>query len=671
MSADQKDVGRPIRALRSSNHKDTLAELRVQGGEQSGSGLVRRSLLASLAGKSFQGDRDLYDTCGYPRYISPSQYLEVYLRQDLAQRIVNAYPDASWHESPLVYAQGENPNDRQAGMFSDAVWRLNEVYKLWEKTARVDRLSNIGHYGVLLLGLDGGEPMWTPARRRDYRLLYLKAHTEVTAPVSRWETDARSPRYGKPSLYNITIGSASHASQPSVVGPSSIMRTDWSRVVHVAENPLDDDSVGTPRLEAVFNRLMDVDKLLGGSAEVFWQNAAGIWSLKADPELSWEPEEKEELENQIEELTHGLRRWLRLRGVEAQNLAAEVGDPASAVEKELDIIAGTTGIPKRILIGSERGELASSQDEENWAGRINTRREKHVVPNLIRPVIDRLIALGVLPEPAGGRYEVEWPESDALGEAARADIANKKATTLSLYTAAVGAELIVPPREFRSKFLGLEPEPAPEDALIELPQDEDLGPEAVDTFNNRQKKLKKGGFRAMVARLMPRRRRVANIEARTLYVCRPVLNWREIATHFRKQGLVADLGSDMHVTIAFSRAPVDWMKVGDPNMWQDPKLEGKLTVQPGGARVVEPLGDKGAVVLMFTSGDLTYRWRQIRECGASWDWGNEYQPHITLTYDAAGVDLDDVEPWRGAIELGPEVFEELDEDWADKHKGRE
>src|SRR5690606_27397069 len=113
-----------------------------------------------------------------------------------------------------------------------------------------------------------------------------------------------------------------------------------------------------------------------------------------------------------------------------------------------------TGIPKRILIGSERGELSSEQDENNWAARVTERRGNHATPRIIRPTIDRLIRYGVLPQPAGG-YDVEWPESDSLGEEKRALIAKTKAEAVSLYVSMPGTEQVVPPQEFR-RWLGEE-----------------------------------------------------------------------------------------------------------------------------------------------------------------------------------------------------------------------
>jgi len=136
--------------------------------------------------------------------------------------------------------------------------------------------------------------------------------------------------------------------------------------------------------------------------------------------------------------------------------------PQEYISNQLDAISGAVGVPKRILIGSERGELSSEQDENNWAGRIQERREQHAGPAVIEAFIDRCQSLGVLPRKD---YELEWPESDTLGEQGRAEIAQAKGNAVKAYTSAAGAELVVTPSEFRD-WLGLEgdapvtPEPA-------------------------------------------------------------------------------------------------------------------------------------------------------------------------------------------------------------------
>lgn len=406
-----------------------------------------RRLLSQLIGQHFGGDRDLYTVCGYPRRIGVHEYVKSYCRQDIASRIIDAFPDATWRESPKVTAKNEDED----GTFAAAVEKLDEQFGFWDTLARLDRLMAMGHYGTLLIGVDGGEPMDRPVQGSGYNLLYLSPHGEYSSDIVEWDMNPASPRFGKPERYRITIG----VGWTGFGGGERSLNVHWSRVIHVAEKPLDDISIGTPRLERIWNRLMDLDKLLGGGAETYWQNAVNTRAWYADSDAEWDPEEQKDMEKQFEELYHGLRRDLRLRGVKGESLNASPHstEMAALVDKVYEVLAGATGIPKRILMGSERGELSSEQDENNWAGRIAERRQQFATPKVVRPVIDRLISLGVLPNV---KYDVEWPESDTLGEQARAEIAGNLTTALSNYANSPGAEFVVPVPEFRSRILGLD-----------------------------------------------------------------------------------------------------------------------------------------------------------------------------------------------------------------------
>lgn len=146
---------------------------------------------------------------------------------------------------------------------------------------------------------------------------------------------------------------------------------------------------------------------------------------------------------------------------------------------------------------------------------------------------------------------------------------------------------------------------------------------------------------------------------RTLYVHRPVINGGEILAWAKEQGFTSLLpASKLHVTLAFSRQPVDWMKI-------DASWSETLELPLGGPRMVEQFGE--ATVLLFASSELAWRHEEFESIGASWDFPS-YRPHITLTYGGAPEDLAKIEPYRGRIVLGPEVFEEVDEDWANKVK---
>lgn len=396
---------------------------------------VSRRRLQSAAGVHMDGQRDLYEVMGYPRTLTVESYADVYSRQDIAGRIVDAFPDATWREVPDFKAT-------QA--FVDKWKALDKRVKLWRAFHRLDRLMNIGHYGVMVLGLDGGEPMSEPADGSDYDLLYVQPHGERTAEITQWESDPNSPRFGQPKMYRIRTGT----NWTGVGGGERVINVHHSRTIHVAERALEDISIGIPRLERIYNRLMDLDKLLGGSAEMYWQNVAMIMAFIAQADSEIEPTDREEMKEQLEEMQNRLRRFLTLQGVDAKNLAPSMqgASPGEHIEKQIDVIAGASGIPKRILIGNEAGELASSQDETAWAARIAERREQFATPTILEAFIGKGQRLGFLPD---GFDDAEWPEADTLGETGRAEVALKKSQAVQAFSSAAGATLLVSEDEFR------------------------------------------------------------------------------------------------------------------------------------------------------------------------------------------------------------------------------
>lgn len=154
--------------------------------------------------------------------------------------------------------------------------------------------------------------------------------------------------------------------------------------------------------------------------------------------------------------------------------------------------------------------------------------------------------------------------------------------------------------------------------------------------------------------MMERIRTFGDAAPRTLYVYREVLNQPELEKWAARVGFKTTI-PDMHVTICYSKTPIDWMKTGDD--W-GMREDGQIIVPPGGARLVDNFGD-GAVVLCFRSPQLVWRHNQFEEAGASYDYA-EYQPHITITYQPPdGMDVSKLEAYQGKIVLGPEIFEEI------------
>jgi hypothetical protein len=119
---------------------------------------------------------------------------------------------------------------------------------------------------------------------------------------------------------------------------------------------------------------------------------------------------------------------------------------------QIDLIAAATRIPKRILMGSERGELASGQDEVNWMKHISGRQNGHCELVILRPFIDRLIEIGILPKPTDA-YTCEWPDMLAPSDKEKVEIGAIRAKALKDYNDSPGAEDLLPPTMMYSKIL--------------------------------------------------------------------------------------------------------------------------------------------------------------------------------------------------------------------------
>lgn len=134
---------------------------------------------------------------------------------------------------------------------------------------------------------------------------------------------------------------------------------------------------------------------------------------------------------------------------------------------------------------------------------------------------------------------------------------------------------------------------------------------------------------------------------RPIYVSRPVLNGAEIAQWAKDNGVqnVVD-PTDMHVTIAHSRAPVNWDEM---TPMQD------TMVVTGGAKMDN---FNGHTVLRFENKKLESRWRDFRVRGASWDHPS-YNPHVTV---GKADPAKSISGYTGDIVLGPESFDELMDD---------
>lgn len=378
--------------------------------------MLRRANLTG-AGITFSGDRDLYATLGYKRDLDYDDYFDRYQRGGIAARIINAFPSSTWRSPPEVRDIGK-PDEEQESPFETKWKALAKRLNLWQVFPRVDRLASLGQYAVLVIGLRN-QTNWESeigkVRSAD-DVLYIKSYSEQHTVISELVSDQFSPLFGLPKIYSIDFSRGGNtdltsSKRPSLKGSGLLneARIHASRIIHIAEDGLEDDIIGTPRLRTIWNYLDDLEKIMGGSAEMFWQDAKRRLVMAMQPDADMSTEEEDKLSDEVDEFVHEMKNFIRVRGIDVKELRGMIPDPSANVDKLLDLIAGAKGMPKRMLVGSERGELASSQDENNWAQRIMERRQQYAEPSILRAVIDKLILINALPQPKDG-YEVEWED---------------------------------------------------------------------------------------------------------------------------------------------------------------------------------------------------------------------------------------------------------------------
>jgi len=174
---------------------------------------------------------------------------------------------------------------------------------------------------------------------------------------------------------------------------------------------------------------------------MFWKGAFPGLNFQTLPELSGEDEPDDEtIRLQVEKYMNGLQRYIATTGMKVDSLAPQVVDPSNHCLNLLQQIAATIGVPLRILLGSEAGHLASTQDRTTWNSRLSKRQNTYVTPKIIIPFINKLIEFGILP--VADRIIVAWKDLNAQTDQEKADVAMLLTQALLQYVSSGAGTLI-------------------------------------------------------------------------------------------------------------------------------------------------------------------------------------------------------------------------------------
>ena len=468
---------------------------------------------------------------------------------------------------------------------------------------------------------------------------------------------SRDPdRLGQPTMFTIRSEKSSY---PIDVHPSRVVTFRGRPVDKAIARMTQDEWWGDSRLANVLSDISGASTALTGGARLMGELA--IWKYKisglADTLTTVGGEE------QIQKLltmSTTLKSSLNAVAVDGDDevdvVTASTAGIADTIRSFMQNVAGAADIPyTRFMSASPDGMNATgASDIRNYYDRLAGDRGAYVDPGIMQ--LDQALIRSAI-----GRYDDKiyrsWKPLWQLNETEQTELDAKK---INIFGILLDKGLVhdhVVEQVTRSTMIDSPTFPGAEEAFEEAKKI----PDPRDEEDEESTDMQAGGGRkpanqpkAPAAEV--KLRLVKDMEPTPLYVRRNVQNADEILRWAKSQGFT-DLmkPEDLHVTILYSKTPVDWMEMGSGYF----EGEAQVVIPEGGPRVVEQFGE--ATVLSFASNQLRWRHESMVESGASHDFPT-YQPHITFRYGEEPRNMP-VVPYRGKIVLGPEIFEPINENW--------
>ncbi len=346
------------------------------------------NFMASLTGMQFKSHRDFYTIFGWERQVSATLCRALYENHGIA-KVANDVPiDTTWRNLPKITSGSTD--------FDSKLTTLNNRIDLFGAMKNVDRISGIGRYGIMVLGIAGQS---YESALKKFKLDQLKKIDVYQESEINLDVEQKKGKDGKTESY--------YSIKNYVIGGK---RVHPSRIIHVAENSLD-GIFGQSRLIPIYNQLHDMWKISGSSAEQFYMSASLLLSAQGRKDYRIKEADGTALKEKLLELVNRAKGFLVSNGFDIKNIAPDIVSPKDSWEVHEKFISASRRIPRRILFGSEMGQLASSQDQSNYYEHIESRQKNYVNPKIIRPVIEVLLAYSDLNATA---YEVAWDKLSSL-----------------------------------------------------------------------------------------------------------------------------------------------------------------------------------------------------------------------------------------------------------------
>jgi hypothetical protein len=348
---------------------------------------------------------NIYLDFGYPQNLSFFNFWNMYRRFGIAKNVVELPADTMWMRNPSI----ESENEQFEREFESLVDQLS----FWVRMKGVDTRQRIGRYGALFMRVRDG---MTPDKPIDSlngisSIMQIVPLNEGQLQVLETDSDPMSERYGLPKMYHFNGGEAGNRNDQ--IANSFSIHPD--RVIVISEDADNGGIYGMSSLEACYNSLMDLRKILGGGGEGFYKNAAQsiVFNLQDGASAKANEALLNKFNEQYDEFARNrFRRAMWTPGMDAKTLDSELRDPKEFFFNALYDVSAASKIPATILIGQQTGRLASSEDSRAFLSAMNS-RAANFGTDAIKAVLDWMIFRNVLP---AADYSVEWPDLLALSQ---------------------------------------------------------------------------------------------------------------------------------------------------------------------------------------------------------------------------------------------------------------
>lgn len=375
----------------------------------------------------------------------------MFTRNGLARAGIEKTVGKTWQEAPFLLEKerdgSEGVQRKETPLEKDIRQRFDDL-RLWQHLAEADRRALVGNYSGVILRLADSRRFQEPVATVPgglAGLVELIPAWEGQLTVAEWDTDEESPDYGQPKAFQFNeaqVGDTTNKTRSFMIHPDRVLI--WSRdgTVH-----------GSSLLEPGFNDLLTLEKISGAGGEGFWKNAKSAPVLEVDKEMDVATMAKamgvdpsqlaDKMDEQVEGFQKGFDKMLMIQGMQAKTLGITLPSPEHFFAIALQSFAASIGIPLKVLVGSQTGERASTEDAREWSQTIMSRRSSQSVPNIMA-LVRRLERFRILPD--GQDWFVDWSDlteptlSEKIERAVKMADVNQKTGT---------AEWVFTPEEIR------------------------------------------------------------------------------------------------------------------------------------------------------------------------------------------------------------------------------